>query len=91
MYSIDDCNRVIYECDMCIRKIKVGNGVLLSCELISFILCSGLPLDYIVFIMCLEAILFKYVIYIKYGSKSKNYEIKNDYLEKKEKILELKR
>lgn len=91
MNSIDDYNRIIYECDRNIKRINTSNCVLLSCELVSFILCSGLSLDYIVLIMCIEAVLFKYVMYSKYGSKSSNYELKCDSLEKKEKILELKR
>lgn len=91
MESVDFYNNLIYQCDRNIRKIDISNCAFISCELVSFILCSGLPLDYIVLTMCVEAIIFKSVVYSKYGSKFRNYEIRNDCLEKKKKILELRR
>lgn len=91
MNSIDDYNMIIYECDRNIKRINTSNCVLLSCELVSFILCSGLPFDNIVLIMCVEAVLFKYIMYSKYGSKGNNYKLKSECLEKREKVLELKR
>lgn len=91
MYNVDYYNNLIGQCDRNIRRINVGNGILLSCELVSFILCSGLPLDDIVFIMCVEAVIFQNIMYLRYGSKTSNYKLKNECLKEKAKILELKR